>query len=65
MMCRRPKAVFEWLCQVDAEAAVECRDEEEKIPLSRLPLSRRRHQLRGSLVFPVQPEPARHRGVVA
>ncbi|MEA3123060.1 MAG: hypothetical protein QOD67_79 [Caballeronia sp.] len=39
------------LCQVDAESAVECRVEEEKIPLSRPPLPRQRHQLRGSLVL--------------
>jgi phosphoglycolate phosphatase-like HAD superfamily hydrolase len=39
--------------------AVECSDEESEIGVSRSPLPCRRHQLRGSLVFPVQPEPAR------
>ncbi len=59
------RQAFVRLCQVDGESAVERSDEENEIALSRSPLRCCGHQLRGSLVFPVQPEPARHRRVVA
>lgn len=47
------------------KATVERNDDEDEIALSRPPFPCCRHQLRRSLVFPIQPEPTRYRGVVA